>query len=79
MEYLLNKIYSDPIYSVKNLTTFQLNYFLDYFKFECFTEYYPTSQESVEEDREMAYVIYKNIKSEIKQRVKLGIPYQQLH
>lgn len=78
MEYLLNKIYSDPIYSIKSLTTYQLNYFLDYFKIECFTDYYPSSQECLE-DREMAFAIYKNIKSEIKQRVKLGIPYQQLH
>ena len=79
MEYLLSKIYSDPIYSIKSLTTFQLNYFLDYFKFECRNEFYPTSQEFSDEDKEMANLIYKNIKTEIKQRVKLGIPYRQLH
>ena len=78
MEYLLNKLYSDPIFSIKNLTTFQLNYLYDYFKCECLFEDQTSSQECFD-DKEIAFRIYKNIKIELKQRVKLGVDYRNLH
>lgn len=81
MEYLLNKIYSDPIFSIKNLSTFQLNYFYDYFKCEYLSEDLSSSPEGYDDsdDKEIAFRIYKNIKLELKQRVPLGVNYRQLH
>ena len=78
MEYLLNKIYSDPVCSLKNLTTFQLNYFYDYFRCECLTKNHISSQECIKDKKE-AIKIYKNIKYELKKRVQLGLNYQHIH
>jgi CRISPR/Cas system CSM-associated protein Csm2 small subunit len=78
VEYLLNKIYLDPVYSLKNLTTFQLNYFYDYFRCECLTKNHISSQECLKDKKE-AIKIYKNIKNELKQRLQLGLNYQHIH
>lgn len=78
MEYLLNKIYSDPVYSLKSLTTFQLNYFYDYFKCECLTKIHISSQECLKDKKE-AIKIYKNIKHELKQRLQPELSYQHIH
>ena len=78
MEYLLTEIYSDPLYSVKTLTNYQLNYFYDYFKYESYSNAQISSKECLNDKRE-AIRIYKSIKQELKQRVHLGFHYQHLN
>ncbi len=78
MEYLLNKIYSDPVYSLKNLTNFQLNYFYDYFRCECLVKNHILTQECLKDKKE-AIKIYKNIKYELKKRLQLDLNYHTIH
>ena len=78
MEYLLSKIYSNPVYSSKKLTTFQLSYFYDYFKFECHSNNSFSSSESQKEKRR-AIRIYKIIRHELKKRGHLGISFYQIN
>ena len=66
------------MFSIKNLTNFQLNYFYDYFKCECLAEDLASNQEYYE-DKEIEFEIYKNIKRELKQRINLGFDYSKLH
>ncbi|APJ04709.1 hypothetical protein [Silvanigrella aquatica] len=78
MEYLLSKIYSDPVYSSKSLSTFQLGYFYDYFKFECHASKTFSNRDCLK-DKKQAVRIYKIIRHELKKRSRLGLDYQQIH
>jgi hypothetical protein len=68
MEYLLIKIYSNPIDSLKTLTNSQLKYFYHYFKYECSFQKFMKSSDSTQ-DKKKDYQIYKKIKQELQKRI----------
>ncbi|WP_186648202.1 hypothetical protein [Fluviispira vulneris] len=63
MEALINKIYEDPICSLRNLSNMQLDYFYNYFKHEYFYQSHYSSQECFK-DKKQVLKIYRSIKKE---------------
>jgi hypothetical protein len=78
VEYLLRKIYLNPKYYLKNLTTFQLHYFYDYFQYESSSIIDNTAPECVY-DKQVAIKISKHIRKELRARVDYKPCYKHIH